>query len=468
MRLLPVALVSMIALGPADATPQGAPGRDGRPLALTHATVVDVTSGQAAHDMTLVVRDGRIAAVGQSGTVAVPTGARTVDARGKFVVPGLWDMHAHLWDHDVTVPLVVANGVTGIRDMGSDLDSTLALRESIVRGRRLGPRIVTAGPILDGPRDDAAEFHLAVATPEEARRAVDSLARRGVDFLKVYHFLGRDSYFAIADEAHRRGLPFAGHLPPTVTPIEAADAGQRSVEHLYGVVEHVLGREAMRSTPFVELVKRYDEAKADALFRHLAARGTWQTPTLAHFHSFAFRDVPDSGYVNDPHAAYLTAEMRRRWERYMPARTLPADVAANRAAGYRKLSEVVGAMQRSGVGILAGTDNGIKYVYPGFGLHDELARLVDAGLTPLQALQAATINAATFLAMADSVGTVQAGKVADLVLLDGDPLADIANTRRISAVVVGGRLIDAAARRRLLADARRAARRPAATPDGRR
>jgi imidazolonepropionase-like amidohydrolase len=466
MRPLAVALVSMIALHPADAIPQDAPARAGRPLALTHVTVVDVTSGRTARDMTLVVRDGRIAAVGRSGAVAVPAGARTVDARGKFVIPGLWDMHAHLWDHDVTVPLLVANGVTGIRDMGSDLDSTLALRGMIERGSRLGPRIVTAGPIVDGPRDDAAELHLTVATPEEARRAVDSLAGRGVDFIKVYHFLSRESYFAVADEARRRGLPFAGHLPPTVTPIEAADAGQRSVEHLYGVVEHVLGREAMRATPFVELVRRYDEAKADALFRRLAARGTWQTPTLAHFHSFAFRDVPDSGYANDPHAAYLTTAMRDRWERYMPARILPADVAANRAAGYRKLSEIVGAMQRAGVGILAGTDNGIKYVYPGFALHDELARLVDAGLTPLQALQAATISAATFLGLADSLGTVQPGKVADLVLLDGDPLADIGNTRRISAVVVGGRLVGADVRRRLLADARRAARRPAAAPDG--
>jgi imidazolonepropionase-like amidohydrolase len=465
MRLLPVALATMAALHPGDAAPQDAPGRDGRPLVFTHATIIDPTGGPAAHDMTIVVDGGRIAALGTSGTVAVPGGARTVDARGKFVIPGLWDMHAHLWEDDVTVPLLVANGVTGVRDMGSDLESTLALRAEIERGARVGPRIVTAGPIVDGPREDTAAFHLTVGTPEDARRVVDSLARRGVDFIKVYHFLTRDSYFAVADAARRHGLPFAGHLPPTVTAVEAADAGQRSIEHLYGVMEHVLGRDAMRATPFTELVRQYDDAKADGLFRHLAARGTWQTPTLAHFRSFAFRDVPDSGYANDPHASYLTADMRERWEAYMPARTLSPDVAANRAAGYRKLSEIVGAMQRAGVGVLAGTDNGIKYVYPGFGLHDELACLVAAGLTPLQALQAATINAAVFLGVADSVGSVQPGKVADFVVLDGDPLADIRNTRRISAVVIGGRLVDADARRALLSGARRAARRPPATPD---
>jgi hypothetical protein len=201
-----------------------------RELAITGVNVVDVASGRIAPSSTVVIRGAAIASVTQNG--APPAGARVVDGRGKFLIPGLWDMHTHMeMTGESWLQLNVANGVTGIRDMGSDLDLILKLRDVTASGRVLGPRIFAAGPILDDAPGDWP-FRMRVKTAEDGRAAVHLLKRRGVDFIKVHDHTPRDAYFAIAEEARRQNLPLAGHVPLAVTVEEVIEAGQRDIEHL--------------------------------------------------------------------------------------------------------------------------------------------------------------------------------------------------------------------------------------------
>jgi beta-lactamase class D len=381
-------------------------------LTLQHVNVVDVKRGTVARDQTVVVN----------------APGPTVDATGLYVIPGLWDMHAHLWDHDITPSLFLANGVTGVRDMGSDAAATIALR-----ARGTGPRIVTAGPVLDGFREDDAPNRLMIRDVAGVRPALDGLP--AVDFLKVYHFLPRDVYFAIAQEAKRRGLPFAGHLPKDVTLAEAIEAGQNSIEHFYGVRESILAN---------------DEAAVEDAIRRSAAAGVWHTPTLAHYRSAAFRDTSASPFMPDAYEQYLTPAMRSFWDKYMPPRVVPDDQLGARKEAYAKMQRATKRMHDAGVRLLAGSDNGIKFVYPGFGLHDELQQLVDAGLTPAQALQTATVNASEYLRVKHEN---------DFVLLRANPLENIRHTREIAAVIANGRYLDRSALDALLETAAKPNRR---------
>ena len=378
-------------------------------LTLQHVNVVDVRRGVVEADR----------------TVRIPSReTRIVDASGQYLIPALWDMHAHLWDHDLTPALFLANGVTGVRDMGSDV---LQVRGTVPL------RIVTAGPILDGEREEEAPNHLTIKDPAAVAPAIDSLQRSGVDFLKVYHFLSRDTYFAIAREAKRRGLPFAGHLPKDVTLAEAIEAGQSSIEHFYGIREAIL---------------EDDRTAVEDAARRSAAAKVWHTPTLAHYRSAAFRDTPQSPYMPDAHAQYLTPFMRAFQEKYMPPRQVTEDQARTLAESFAKMQGAVRTMRDAGVRMLAGSDNGIRYVYPGFGLHDELQQLVEAGLTPAEALQTATSNATEYLRL----------KNEDFVLLRANPLQDIRNTRQIAAVIAKGQYLDRAALDALLESAAKANR----------
>jgi hypothetical protein len=354
-------------------------------------------------------------------------------------------VHA-LWNPAVRAtffPLFVANGVTGIRDMGAPLVQMLVGRADVRAGRVVGPRVVAAGPILDGPEPVDPSISMAIGDSTAARLAVDSLARAGVDFIKVYTLLPRDAFFAVMDDARQRGLPVAGHVPAEVTPVEAADAGMKSVEHL-------------RS----ELGGLCDPTVAgacDSVFAAFRTHGTWNTPTLAVRRAGALGY--DERVVDTTLLRYMPAIVRGFWERARDAaRTRSLEERArllNRTARERALAS---ALHAAGLPLLAGTDAGDRFAFPGFTLHDELALLVDAGLSPMEALQAATLNPATYLDAADSLGAVAPGKLADLVLLDANPLDDIRNTRRIAAVVLNGVLFDRAALDRLRAQAAARAR----------
>jgi len=411
--------------------------------------------------MTVIVTGDQIAEIGKTGRVKIPDGAQVIEAKGKFLIPGLWDMHVHAFNRDLFFPLFIANGVTGIRDMfGPMPELAKQWRKDMDEGRLIGPRIFAAGPIVDGPKP-IWPGSLAVSNAEEGRKAVDSLKKHGADFVKVYSLLGRDAYFAIADEARRQGIPFAGHVPLVVKAGEASDAGQKSIEHLTGVLTacstdedemmkdmiEVMSGNDQRGGPFRvmsqqtrRMLETYSDKRAKELFNRFKRNGTWQVPTLIILRNVTYIDDPE--LAQDARLKYVPSYFKQSWDpkKDFRFRNRTPESITNQKLTYQKNFELVGAISRAGVGILAGTDLGNPYIYAGFSLHDELALLVKAGLTPAQALQAATINPAKYLGVLDRFGTVERGKLADLVLLDADPTKDIANTQKIDSVVLRGRL----------------------------
>ncbi|HEU4735104.1 MAG TPA: amidohydrolase family protein [Kofleriaceae bacterium] len=441
-----------LATAHACAAPPRTPVSEPPTLVLTHATVIDPRDGSAAPDRTIAIRGERILEVTPSAGAAFPPGTRTIDATGKFVIPGLWDMHVHTFfgrwvpgGAEVTLPLLVASGITGARDMGSELEPILAARAAIAEHRMLGPRLVIAGPMLDGPKTQFPSS-IAIATPDDGRRAVQMLAGRGVDFIKIQSYLPRDAYFAIADECRRRGLPFVGHVPDAVRGSEAAGAGQRSFEHLIGIFEGSSTAEDDllngHKTPG-RFLDTYDPGRERVLIQLLATRQVWQCPTLYWERGQWLVDAIDVSH--DPDARYAPVSWREAsWPRFTASilKDLDTDPLAVRERFVGHELALVRRLHAAGVPLLAGTDTpaGVD-VIPGASLHHELQRFVDAGLSPLAALQTATINPARVLGRLAELGTVERGKLADLVVLDRNPLADIANTRAIAAVVADGRYL---------------------------
>ena len=453
----------------------------GEALAITHVTVIDGTGGPAQPDMTVLIERGRIAAVTPSSSANISWRTPILGARGKYLIPGLADMHVHLTaagepggSHEFMIPLLLANGITSVRDMGGYLESLLPLRKEIEAGTRLGPRIYLAGPYLDG-EPPSFQPSLVVTNATQAAQDVHDLLRRGVDFIKVQSMLPRDVYFAIAAACKQEHVSFVGHVPDRVTAAEASAAGQRSIEHLTGVLracstdEPKLMREQFLAAAGKEkglssntrqfdwnreLLQSFSEARAHVLLAEFVANGTWQTPTLILLQQDAYASA-NPGLSADARMKYVPGIVLARWKKAAEenAADLEPRDAPVRAGLMRNSEHIVGEMQSAGVKLLAGTDAPAPFVYPGFGLHEELALLVEAGLTPMQALQAATARAAEFTGKSATQGTIEKGKVADLVLLDADPLADIHNTARISAVIVRGKLLDRAALDALLASA---------------
>ena len=422
-------------------------------FALVHVSIIDVNAGMVRPGMTVLVAGDRIAEVGPAEQLSVPAGARVIDATGKFLIPGLWDMHVHWYDKQL-LKLFTANGVTGVRQMFG-YPVHLEWRRELEAGSLAGPRMALASPIIDGPRPFWPDS-IAVSNPEEGRKSVQKVKKWGADFVKVYSYLPRDAYFAIAEESRLGHIPFAGHVPWSVSAAEASDAGQRSIEHLTGVLLACSAQEAEirnkipQATPFTgragieaRAIQTYDEKKARALFERFIKNGTWQCPTLTVLRSSAYLD--DKDFRDDRRLKYMPAQVRQRWERREESRFGNRNAASNDAlakAIYSRYLELVGAMNRTGVQIIAGTDTGNPYCFPGFSLHDELGLLVKSGLTAAEALRTATINPARYLGVEDRLGTVEKGKFADLVLLEANPLDDIHNTHRITTVVQGGQLLD--------------------------
>jgi imidazolonepropionase-like amidohydrolase len=416
------------------------PAAQTRALAITHVAVVDVTNGRIIPDSTVVVDGSTISDV--ASNTRPPANAQIVDGTGKFLIPGLWDMHAHTEaSGEAWLPLHVANGVTGIRDMGSALDYILRLRDATASGSILGPRIFAAGPILDDAPGDWP-FRMRVKTADDGRAAVQLLKKRGVDLIKVHDNTPQPVFFAIADEARRQHLPLAGHVPRGLTVEQVVEAGQRSIEHLSN--GDVWRRCSGGST--------YKPEACRPLFEMLAKKGVWQTPTLVAGSEILSIGTTRSE-VSAEQMAYAGKQIRRMWaanQRLVPPEALKAlrETAATGAV-------VTNDMARAGVGILAGCDTMIA----GFCVHDELAAMARGGMAPLTALQTATLNAARYFGIERTAGSVERGQRADLVLLDANPLADVNNVRRIRAVLVAGRLLDRRALDQLLSQARAAAAR---------
>jgi hypothetical protein len=439
LTILFLFLLSALLFGQAKPTPKF------KPLVFTHATVIDVMGAPAKPDLSIVIVDGRIITLGKTGKVRVPVDAEIIDATGKFLIPGLWDMHIHSGGYEngkKYFPRLTANGITGVRDMGSPLDEILRLRREVEAGEIIGPHMIIAGPIVQGPLPFRMPLFISVNNKGEARQTVISLKERGVNFIKVQDALPRDLYFAIADEAKRQRIPFAGHVPPSITAAEASNAGQQSIEHLggrfYGVLLSCSDRESeltvkvreivnnvmkslnegrdpddsgiFRASLTKPLLESFNDRKAATLFSMFLRNQTWQVPTL----------------VAQPLRAAINE-----------GRALGEDDIRYGKKLLQKQLDLVRAMQRAGVKIMAGTD----FPPERSRLYEELSLLVEAGLTPMEALQSATRNPAAFLGRLDSLGTIERGKIADLVLLDANPLEDISNVQKINAVVLGGKLI---------------------------
>jgi imidazolonepropionase-like amidohydrolase len=440
-------------------------------IIFTHATVLDMTGAPAKPDMTVVIVGNRITAVGKSSNIRLPKNAQVVDATGKYLIPGLWDMHVHIFNNasrvgtnnkDTYFPLFIANGVTGVRDMWTDPDDIKMVREwqrDVEAGKMLAPRIAVGSSIVDGVPTFWPNA-LGVSTPDEARRTVRMLKDAGAGFIKVYWNLSPEAYYAIADEAKKLGIPFAGHVPSSISAADASDAGQRSIEHLTGIFETCSTKEAeLRKakewTPALteEMWRTYDEQKCRALFIRFAKNGTWHTPTLVLHRMLAFRR--EENFRKDARLRYVPADTVQEWLK--PARGGERVSPETRRIRFQKQLETVGALHRAGVPLLAGTDVGNPFLFPGFSLHDELELFVQAGLTPMEALQTATINPAKYLGLSGSLGTIEKGKIADLVLLEANPLEDIANTQRINAVIVNGRYLSKETLQKMLAEVEAAA-----------
>lgn len=460
-------------------------GADTGPLALTHVTVIDGSGAPPAPDMTVVIEDGRISGLAPSARTRLRPGTPTVDLTGKYLTPGLIEAHTHSDGPESVVPALYAlTGVTTVREMrGQPVHHEW--REKIRNGALLGPRWVVGSPIVDGtPSLWAADVGptIEVRDAAEARRAVRRVKREGADFVKVYSRLSREAYFAIADEARRQGIPHLGHCPDTVRIGEASATGHRTIEHLHALLlatsrhEKEIRRRlaAVRIDPrdpsslsryhswFQQVhpiewraVRGYDRDRADALFRNLAANGTAVVPTLGVHRTL---ELPDDVPSRAEEWKYLPAWQVESWPDQLAAltggRTPEQDRQIRQIFAHRL--RLVRELHGAGVRLAAGTDTGTGYLVPGFALHDELALLVAAGLTPAEALRTATRDAAHTLGL-PGVGTVARGQAADLLVLDADPLRDIRNTRRIHGVVVDGRWIPPEERRRLLAAVEEAA-----------
>jgi imidazolonepropionase-like amidohydrolase len=420
-------------------------------VAIENVTLVVPGQTKAMEGQTVVVQGGVFTAVAKGAKV--PAGAKRIDGTGKYLIPGLWDMHVH-WYDESALGLFTANGVTGIRSMwGMDVHKDW-------KRRGVGPRIVTAGPIVDGP-DPVWEGSASFVDPERAGMFVLNHRASEWDFIKVYSLLRRGAYFALMAEAKSQGVPVAGHVPLAVSLLEAAKAGHKCNEHLGGFLTDLRpDAEEVRAQVDQALAEEGGKAKAFSLVRSsaplptaaavesyarsLAKEGMWQCPTLVVLRNISQLDKPD--FVKDARLKYMAPEFREMWN---PAndfrlRDRKAEDWERSRADYEAKQALIAPLKKAGTKFLAGTDCLNPYCFPGFSLHDELALLVEAGLTPTEALEAATLNPARYFGTTKTMGLVKKGLVADCVLLSRDPLADIRNTTSIVAVVQGGRLYERA------------------------
>ncbi|SNR29019.1 amidohydrolase family protein [Hymenobacter mucosus] len=442
-------------------------------LVITYANVVDVETGQVRPNQTLAITAGQIRRLENTSRTLAAT--RTIDAQGKYLIPGLWDMHVHFRGGDSLttanrnlLPLYLAHGITTVRDAGGDLTPALfAWREQIRAGRLAGPTIYTSGPKIDGPKAFWAGS-LEVETPAQIEQALDSLQRLRVDYVKIYEStISREAFLNTISAAEKRGLTTTGHMPYSATLGEASDRGLDATEHLYYVFKACSAKEdsitqavqnSLRTAKPLGLFavlptvyRTYDPAAAARIYRTLVKNKTAVVPTL--YIQKLLAELPETDHSRDTLLAYIDPKIQATYARRLAGAR--AQSAATRAFNKQlgaKFTALVPAMQQAGVVLLAGSDSGASnsYVYPGTSLLGELELLVQAGLSPVQALQAATINGARFLKADQHAGTVRAGNDADLVLLDQNPLANIRSLRQINTVIAHGQVYTAADLRRML------------------
>jgi imidazolonepropionase-like amidohydrolase len=467
-RLLALAALAAF---PMEATPQAVAQASRTALArgtfaITGVSVVPMTSDTVLTETTVVVRDGRIASIGPSRSVALPKGARRIDGRGRYLIPGLVDMHTHLYSDD-EVPdsvapyelgVMVANGVTTARLMIGTPEHLL-LRRELIAGRIVGPQLWVASPQFTGEEGTNARI---VTDPEDARAAVRAMRAAGYDFIKLTTEISVPVYDAIVEEGARSGIRIIGHVDPRVG-VRRALAARQQIEHLDNYLETVLADSAPMKTSvsnygifrpaFWESLDYVDDGKVREIAEATVKAGVWSTPTLAIFNTAFAKGETDAAMRSRPDWAMIPPKVRAL---YLKARTKYWQTAATEARRQRYIetrNTITRLIAENGGKLLAGSDTPEWLMAYGWTLHRELEHFVEAGLSPYQAPVTATRNPAEFLGASREWGTIEAGKRADLVLIAGNPLEDIRNTARIEGVAVGGRWLERPELDRMIATA---------------
>jgi len=440
---------------------------------IQHANVIDVNTGEVSGEMSIGIRNDSIVYLGNGNSNF--SASQTIDATGKYVIPGLWDMHVHFRGGDELIgenknllPLFVANGITGVREAGGDMTTEIfKWRAEMENGSLIGPMIYTSGPKLDGPRATWAGS-IPVVTKEDAVIAIDSLEQMNVDFIKLYDSrVTREAYIWILEEAERRGIRTSGHMPFTVMLEEAVTAGLGSVEHLYYILkgssteeQHVTDDNINRKASFwgsmTTLMDSYSEEQAQKAFKMLVDNDTYVTPTMHIGNTLSYLDRDD--HSNDEYLNYIGEGIIETYQgRIRSAARASEEFIAMRHRLNTAFKNLVPKMSTAGVSLLAGSDSGASnsYTYQGISLHQELAALVDAGLSPIEALKAATINGAKFLRVEDFYGTLAVGKSGDVLVLDANPLEDITNTQKINTLVMKSKTYSSADLKAMLESVRK-------------
>jgi len=432
-----------------------AQGPQNRPpsVAITGGTLINVITGEQIKDSRILIEGDRIKQLGRAGEITIPQSAQTIDARGKWIIPGSIDMHTHgAGRRDLPLELYLAQGVTTIRDVAGQLTSLRITRDEIISGKRVGPRLFFAGYILDGDPPVWPQGSLLIDTPERAESAVNFLIDQGADCIKVYNNISEPVLGAIIRTARMRNIPVTGHAPRSMTMAQAVELGMDCLEHIRITGKDLLPLdEANKLDPLpvarreALLWQRFDlgSEKMNRLISLLAQRKVFLEPTLT-----ADEVMSVDGYeaqAADPNNRFLPRRLFDEWAR-RPTPDMfkvPPELKQAAAAGFKKRKQFVAMCKTAGVPIIAGTDGAfLGKLLPGFGLQRELELLVQSGLKPIEAIQAATINAARLLKRERELGVIEANRVADIVILDADPLEDIRNTRKIHLVMKGGQTFD--------------------------
>lgn len=392
------------------------------PLAIVGGTLIDGTGSAPVADSVVVIEGGRIISAGSRSEVTIPKGARTVDARGKYLLPGLWDMHSHFFKAEFG-PAYLAAGVTTVRDVGNEFEFVTTLRNALRSGRGLGPSMLLAG-YIEGKNNDHS-FDIQVDTPDEARAAVQRYKSAGFEQIKIRDRIKPEILKVIAEEAHRLGMTLTGHVPRAMNALQAVEAGQDQISHI-NFVAPVFDFKRNPSAPgFVVDPDSSGTKHALELFKQ---HGTAFDPTLAYM-EFATHAKGSPIAAFEPGFAKLPTQYSEHLNQ-QESQALPAALLSFLA--------VVGALHHAGIPIYAGTD----VVVPGHSVHRELELFVKACFTPIEAIQAASIVPARAMKLDKEVGTIEKGKRADLILVDADPLESISNIRKVSSVITRGRLFD--------------------------
>lgn len=407
-------------------------------VAFTHVNVIPMDRETVLKDQTVVVRDGRIASLGPAGAVRVPEGATQVDGRDKFLIPALAEMHAHIppGDHvtdaaiERTLFMYAANGIGTIRGMLGH-PRHLGFRARAARGEIFSPIIFTSGPSFNGN---------TAPTPDAAVARVTEQKQAGYDFLKIHPGLSLETFNALASTADRVGIRFAGHVPAAVGLTRALEAKYLTIDHLDGYMEALAGPGAPPSQWFgINLVERADASRIPALVKATREAGTWMVATETLLEQ-TVNDQSAEELSKRPEMIYATPQQLKDWAANKANfLQIPSEQRRKFIALRRQL---IKALFDGGVPFLLGSDAPQIWNIPGFSVHRELELMVASGLTPFQALQSGTVNVATFFGRAGEAGTIAAGRRADLVLVDGNPLADITSTSRIAGVMLQGRWMD--------------------------